>query len=337
FIGIGAALLIALPKYKLLGYASWILAALNILLLGVLLVPGVPDWIVTPRNGARAWISLGPVDLQPSEPAKIVFVLVLAWYMRFREEHRTFRGLVLIGALSIAPIALIMLQPDLGQAMLFIPPLLAIFLAAGAKKRHLFAVLAAALLAAPATYPFLMPHQKARIVGLVKQIQGDRTADEDVNMQPVTAQRLIGAGGLTGAGEDLSRALIHYNRLPERHNDMVFSVVVNRWGMMGGLAVIGLSLTWIVGALATAAAAKDPFARLICVGASGFLVGHLIVNVGMNLGLLPIVGVTLPFVSYGGSSLLTMWVMTGLILNVGLRRPRAPGRPSFEYAGGDDD
>ncbi len=141
--------MIALPKYKLLGYASWILAALNILLLGVLLVPGIPDWIVTPRNGARAWISLGPVDLQPSEPAKIVFILVLAWYMRFREEHRTFRGLILIGALSIAPIALIMLQPDLGQAMLFIPPLLAIFLAAGAKKRHLFAVLAAALLARP--------------------------------------------------------------------------------------------------------------------------------------------------------------------------------------------
>jgi rod shape determining protein RodA len=204
-------------------------------------------------------------------------------------------------------------------------------LAAGARLRHLCIVVVAAGLAAPAVYPFLLPHQKSRIIGLVHQIQGDRQGAFDNNYQSFTAQTLAGSGGLAGSTDPHARALVRFNRLPERHNDMIFAVVIARFGLLGGLAVLSIYFLWILGALLTAGYCKDPFGRLVAVGLCGFITAQVVVNIGMNIGLLPIIGITLPFLSYGGSSLLTVWIMTGLILNIGLRKPVPPFRPSFEY------
>lgn len=336
-IGIGAALAIVIPHYRVLGYLALPGFIVLVGLLVFLLVPFVPSWLVKPRNGARSWIDIGPVDFQPSELAKIAFVLVLARYLRFRDNYRRFFGMVPPGLIAALPIALITLQPDLGTAALFVPALFAMLVAAGAKLKHLLLIVLLASLAAPAAYPLLKPHQKQRIVGLVQQFKGDTSADQDINMQSVAAQRIIGSGGTAGPSAPRAATLLKFNPLPESHNDMVFAVIAGRFGLAGGIGVLALYFTWAAGALITAGATRDPFARLTIVGLAAFIGAQVFVNIGMNVGLVPIIGITLPYLSYGGSSLVTVWLMTGLIFSMAIRRPRPPVRQSFEYAGDDED
>jgi cell division protein FtsW (lipid II flippase) len=335
FLGAGgtAAIIIALPHYRWLGYASWAMLGISVALLIFLLLPFVPSSIVRPRNGARSWIDLGPVDFQPSELAKIAYVLVIAWYMRFRKNHRSFGGLLPPAIITFIPVALITVQPELGTALLFIPVLGAILVAAGAKLKHLTVIVLIALMAAPAAYPLLMPHQKSRIRGILLQMEGDSTEDQGSNMQSVTAQRLVGAGELAGAGDERSRTLLHFNALPERHTDMIYAVICDRFGLLGGLGVMALYLLWITGAILTAGLCREPFGRLVVVGLTAFIAAQVVVNIGMNLGLVPIIGITLPFLSYGGSSMVTVWLMTGLIVSIAIRRPPMIMRRSFEFDG----
>lgn len=332
-VGAGSAVIVALPHYRWVGRLSWVAMGISVALLIVLILPGVPESVVKPVNGARAWISIGPLfKLQPAELAKIAFVLCTAQYLRFRKSHRKFLGLFPVGLIAVVPLALIMLQPDLGTVILFIPTLFAMLLAAGARLRHLVIIVLVASMGAPVMYPFLKPHQKARIVALIHQIEGNREQGAlDINYQSFTAQRLAGSGELRGNTEDHARALIKFNKLPERDNDFIFAIVCARFGLLGGLCVLGLYIVWIGGALLAAAVCKDPFGRLVCVGLAGFIASQVVVNVGMVVGLLPIIGITLPFLSYGGSSMVTVWLMTGLVVSIAMRKPRPPFRPSFEY------
>ncbi len=330
-VGLLGAVLIALPHYKLFMHIAWPLALIALGLLVFLLVPGVPTWLVAPINGARAWINLPLFNLQPSEPAKIAYVLAMALYLREREPPASLLALIPPGVLTMVPVGLITLQPDLGTASLFVPSLFGMLVTAGARLRHLTLIVAAAAMTAPVAWPFLLPHQKARFEALVQQIEGDRSREHDINFQSFTAQRLIGAGGLTGQDDTKARALVRFNRLPEAHNDMIFSVIAARFGVLGALGVLGLFLAWFGGALAVAAMCKDRFGRIAAVGIAAFIAAHVVVNVGMNIGLLPIIGVTLPFVSYGGSSMLTCWLMTGLLFNIAMRRELTPYNPAPRY------
>ncbi len=330
-VSLGAAAAATLPHYRLIMRLALPAMAAAIALLAFLLIPAVPASIVRPVNGARAWINLGVASFQPSEVAKIAFVLVVARHLRFRTEHRRFAGLVPPALIAFVPIGLIMLQPDLGTVVLFVPALFAMLVAAGARLRHLTIVVLIAALAAPAAYPLLRPHQQARISALIGQIKGEREGEQTINYQSVTAQKLMGAGGISGNPDPHARALLTYNPLPARHNDMIFAVAVTRFGLLGGVGILLLYLVWIGGALGAAALCKDPFGRLLIVGLAAFVGAQTVINIGMNIGLLPIIGITLPFLSYGGSSLLTVWLMTGLIFSVAMRRPVPPYRPSFEY------
>jgi cell division protein FtsW (lipid II flippase) len=330
-VGLASAAVVALPHYRFVRYVAWPSMWVVLGLLVFLLIPAVPSWIVTPRNGARAWITLGPLTLQPAELAKISFIMVLADYLRWRKNHRTLTGLIPPAVIGFVPVALIMLQPDLGSASLFAPTLLAMLLAAGAKMKHLVAAVLIAAAALPLSFPLLRPHQQQRIIGLISVVRGEATGAEDINYQQLTAVTLAGAGGVDGRGDEKSRALVKFNRLPERHNDMVFAVIVNRFGLVGGLAVLALYGVWVLGALMVAGMSREPFGRLVVVGCAAIVSVQMFVNVGMNLGYLPIVGLTLPFVSYGGSSMVTVWIMTGLIVNVGMRKPPRLARPSFEF------
>ena len=334
-LGLMAAAVIGLVHFRVASALAWVFYAIGIGLLVFLLAPGVPSSLVTPRNGTRGWIDLGPVDFQPGEAMKVAYVLAVARYLRWRSTHRNLTGLIAPFLLTIPPVLLIAAQPDLGTAGLFVPALLAMLVAAGAKLRHIALILAMGLVLAPASWPLLREHQKDRITGLVQQFRGDRSSAADLNFQSYTAQALIGAGGVEGREPDAARALVRYNALPERHNDTIFAVMTLRWGLVGAIAVLAGYLAWIAGALLTAAVTIEPQGRLICIGVAAFVAGQATINIGMNLGLLPIIGITLPFVSYGGSSLVTTWVMTGLVLSVGLHPPRPPFRRSFEY--GDDD
>lgn len=324
FVGLSAMCVVLVPHYRLFRYVAWPGYLACIALLVFLLIPFVPESIVEPRNGARGWINLGVADFQPAEVTKIAFVLTVAGYLRYRREHREFKGLVVPGLIAAVPVGLITIQPDLGSASLFVPSLFAMLLAAGARIRHLVLIVLVATLAAPAMWPILQPHQKRRFIAIFEQIRGSDEGAQDINYQSFTAQRLVGAGGLVGVSDTKARALTRYNQLPEAHNDMIFAVITLRLGLLGGSVTLLLYMLWTVGALATAAACKDPFGRVLVVGLTLFVAVQAVINIGMTVGLLPIIGVTMPFVSYGGSSMLTSWLMTGLILNVGLRRREAP-------------
>lgn len=335
-VGVVLAALAAVPHYRRVGAAAWTAYAAALALLIFLLIPAVPRSIVTPRNGARAWIDLGPINLQPAELAKIAYVLALARYLRFRENFRRPLGFIPPALITAAPGLLIVLQPDLGTATLFVPALFATLIAAGSKLKHIALVVGVGLALAPLSYPVLLPHQKARIVALIRQVEGDTSGADSSQYQSLKSITLAGAGGATGMGDAHSRAVLDFNNLPEAHNDMVFSVVMNRFGAAGGLATLGLLFTWIAGACLTAARCKDPFGRLVCVGLAAFVAAQSALNVAMCLGLAPIVGITLPFVSYGGSSIVASLLATGLILGVGIRPPVRMARQSFEFGDAED-
>lgn len=342
-VGLVCAGAVAIPHYRRLVLLVWPIAAVVVALLVFLLIPFVPEAIVRSRNGSRRWIDLGVTEFQPSELAKIAFVLVLAAWLRYRSHHRRILGLIVPSMIALVPMGLILVEPDLGTSLLFLPTLLAMLVAAGARMVHLiaavvsgvgFAVAVAVLslmFAARGEYPLLRPHQVDRIQAVVDQVKGDTRFVQERGFQGRQAQTLVGAGGIWGHDEDRARALVHFSALPERHNDMVFAVFANRFGLVGVAGLLGLYFLWVVGALAAAAQCKDPFGRLIAVGFAAMVMTQAAINIGMTIGLLPITGMTLPFVSYGGSSLIASYLMVGLIFSVAARRPQYLWRRSFEF------
>jgi len=343
FIGVVVAAVVAVPHYRRLIHWAAPMAIVVVALLVFLLIPFVPESIVRPKNGARRWIDVGFTEFQPSELAKVVYVLVTAAYLRYRRNHRSLRGLVGPSLIAFVPMGLILVEPDLGTALLFMPALIAMLIAAGAKLKHLvsagllgagfgaFVIIASLVLAQQDRYPLLRPHQVERIQAVIDRFEGDDRYAHERGFQGEQATTLVGAGGVAGHAEEKSRALVYFSSLPERHNDMIFAVFANRFGLLGVGALLALYAAWIGGALAVAATCKDPFGRLVCVGFATIVATQAGINIGMTLGLLPITGMTLPFVSYGGSSLVMGFVMVGLICNIALRRPQYLWRRSFEF------
>jgi len=330
-VGIAAAGVVAVPHFRLAQRLAYPFMAVVLFLLVFVLIPTVPEFLVRPRNGARRWINLFITDLQPSELAKVAYVLALATYLRFRSSYRSFLGLLLPLSLSFIPLGLVLVEPDLGTALLFLPTFFAMVIAAGARLWHIALILVIGMSSVPAMYPLLKPHQKARIDAMIAQMKGDDRHADDIGYQADRAAMLAASGGVFGVGAEHARDLVVYNHLPEEHNDMIFAVVTCRWGLLGALATWGLFLMLCCGSLLVAARSKDPFGRLVAVGIPALLFAQVTVNTGMTIGVLPITGMTLPFVSYGGSSLVVCWMMVGLLLNIAMRRPQHFWRESFEF------
>ncbi|MBT5656837.1 MAG: FtsW/RodA/SpoVE family cell cycle protein, partial [Phycisphaerae bacterium] len=227
-------------------------------------------------------------------------------------------------------------EPDLGTALLFLPTAIAMLIAAGARIKDLLIIGLLGLLGAAAMSPMLRPHQRDRIRAMWAQVQGDTSYVDDIGYQGQRAMTLIGAGGVSGHGQKQAARLLHWNHLPEEHNDMVFAVIVTRWGLFGGLVTWGLFGVMALGGLLVAAQCREGFSRLVAIGATTLLLTQMVVNTGMTIGVMPITGMTLPFVSAGGSSLVAVWLLIGLLLNVGLRPPSRLWRESFEFGPEDD-
>lgn len=335
--------LMLLPHPRLIGSLAYPMFGVALGLLIFVLIPVIPRSIVPVVNGARSWIDLKVMYFQPSEMAKVTFVLSLAWYLRYRQSHRSLWGLLPPFFFMLVPVSLIIVEPDLGQSLAFGPTLLLVLVAAGAKLRHLVSLLliavivvganVAIVLYAPDNLQVLKPHQQRRITSMIKLASGDYSEVQDDAYQQHKAMTLTGAGGLNGYGGDRTTTLFEYYDLPEAHNDMIFAVIVNRWGLLGGVGVMALYLLLIGSMLAVASVSRDPLGRLACVGFAGIFLTQAVINIGMTVGVLPITGITLPLVSYGGSSLLFSFSMVGLVLNFASRRAAFMSRPSFEFDG----
>lgn len=284
------------------------------------------------KNYSHRWIPLGLMDFQPSEIAKLAFIAALARYLMHRESFRTWRGLVIPFLLALVPIALILKEPDLGTALLFLPVLFAMLFAAGAKARHLATVAMLGVLASPLLWMEMSAEQKSRIVSVFTQKTGGEAPRGD-GYHLHQSKTVLALGGVFGSemtGMPIrSRRAYH---LPESRTDFVFCLVGERWGLLGCLAVLILYCVLFARGLLIAGETRDPYGRLLAVGIVALIGSQVLINTAMTVGLLPITGMTLPLMSYGGSSLLTMCLALGLLVNVAMRPMTDAVSEPFQFA-----
>jgi rod shape determining protein RodA len=269
------------------------------------------------RGGGRRWIPLPWFNLQPSEFMKVGLALVLARLFG-DSSHRTPSGrdLAIGAALTALPLVLVARQPDLGTAVTFIPILAGIAIIAGMRLRVAGILLAIAIVASPVAWRFaLKDYQKERILTFIDPSRDPLGA----GYQQIQARITVGAGGLWGKGFRKGTQG-QLNFLPVAHNDFIFSVLAEEHGFAGVLAALGLYVFVVFRAIGTARLARDRLGTLLVVGVLGSFVFQVIYNVSMSAGLAPVKGLTLPFMSYGGSSMIATLAGFGLILNVRMRR-----------------
>ncbi len=311
FLGIALALagVVVLPSYLNYRHVAYVLYGACLLTLAGLLVFG------RYTRGARGWIPLGPVNLQPAEFMKIFAVLALARWISLSRDLQTLRGMLAPLVLAGAPALVILVQPDMGNAMLFLPVVLAMLYVGGARKRWLLAILLLVVVAVPVVYKYGMKdYQRYRLSSFLWPDKVPR----EFSYQQTQSVRAVAAGGLTGRGLGESQYAQPFY-VPDRHTDFVFSLVGEDLGLAGSTLVIALFGTFFLLASRVALRTREPFGRLCVVGLTSFMALQVFVNIGMNTGTAPITGLTLPFVSYGGSSLLTCFLSLAIVLNVDAR------------------
>lgn len=281
-------------------------------------------------HGARRWIPLGPLNLQPSEVMKIGLVLGLARFLMYRENLARWRGLLAPFLLTVLPMGLVLMQPDLGTALVFLPVFVAMVLVAGARPAHLIATILLAAACVPIAYEGLLHDYQRKRIDVFFNPESAPMAE---GFQLLQARRAVSAGGIWGSGGSID-ASPHF--VPERHNDFIFTVIAEEWGFIGSTAVVLLYVLLLVLCLRIAWVTREPFGRLIVVGFTTVLAVQAFVNIGMTIGLAPVTGITMPFVSYGGSSLLTSCISAGLVLSVGGRwQPTFAGKDFADIPAGE--
>jgi len=264
--------------------------------------------------------------------------MALARYLRFRSNYRTLTGLLPPFALALFPVMLILKQPDLGMAALFIPTLLAMLFVAGARGKHIMLVIAMGAVLAPivllggSNLPIfrhlpmiLKPYQSARVTAM---FSSDPQIMRDQGYQRERALAAMGVGGLTGKGlgnVSVSRSV------PEAYDDMIFAVIGEQFGFIGSIVVLTAYVVLFAAGVEISASTREPFGKLVALGVVALLASQALLNLMVVMGLFPVTGVTLPFISYGGSSLLASYIAAGLLLNIGQNRPLVIARDAFEF------
>jgi cell division protein FtsW (lipid II flippase) len=312
-VGLVGLVAVLLPSYAWMYRAAYLLYGAALVLLVVVLR-------ADPINGSRSWLRAGPIGMQPSELMKLAYLAALARYHASADRCGTWRGLWLPGLLTLVPMGLILKQPDLGTALLFPPALGALWFCAGVPVRRLVILMVFGVAMLPFAWRNLSEAQRARITDFLAQNDtGERPRAG--GYQLYQSKFMIALGGVRGSELALEE------HLPMAHNDFVFSVVAGRWGLVGAAAVVALFALLIARGCAIAASCEDAFGRLFAVGIVAQLAAQGIENLAMTVGLAPITGLTLPFVSYGGSSLVVSFLAVGILLNIGLRRERVIDLP----------
>ena len=313
WLGIGMVVIaiVCVIDYRHLEYLSLALYGGTLFLLVLVFIVGKTSM------GATRWIGLGGFNLQPSEIMKIVIVLVLARYFSSKTNFKglTLKELVVPGLILGVPTILIMKQPDLGTALLVLCIGGTIALFAGIRRSSIVFLGVSAIAAMLGGWFILHDYQKKRILTFLNPERDPLGAGYHI----IQSKIAVGSGGLTGQGF-MKGTQSQLSFLPERHTDFAFSVFAEEWGLLGCLILLALYCLIVIWGLHIALRANDRFGMYIAIGVSAMLFWHIVVNLGMVIGLLPVVGVPLPLFSYGGTSMVTTMIGIGLLLNVSMRR-----------------
>lgn len=313
-VGLPVIAVLFFIDYRWSGRVAWILYALLLLgLVGVLLQD-------RPINGSESWFVIGKgkgyFRFQPSEIGKVVVVIVLARYLSGRAEtFRDLRHTIIPLLIVLVPTALVLRQPDFGTAIVYLPVAIVMFFVAGVRKRVLLAYLLMGVAAAAAVYPHLKPYQRDRIQTLFDPTQDALGRGYNI----IQAQTALGSGGAFGKGWGHgTQTSLRF--LPEYQTDFVFPSLGEQFGLAGCALALALFAALLLRMAYVAGTAADAYGTLLVAGVTAILSVHIILNVGMAVGLLPVTGLPLPFISYGGSFMLSCCVMLGLSLSVAARR-----------------
>lgn len=316
FLSILCLVLIVSIDYRWFSRFAYIFFAIGIILLIAVLIAGKTGM------GAQRWISLGAISFQPSEFFKLLFILTISRYLADIEYKNMlgFREILKMGLIFVVlPLLLIFKQPDLGTAVMLVFIFLSIVITSGTKKKLLIVAVIIAVISIPFIgnifWSGLKDYQKQRIIAFVEPESNPRGTSYHITQSKVT----IGSGGIFGKGY-LKGTQGPLRFLPERHTDFIFSVFAEEWGFAGSIFLFLLYLFVILRGFDTAKKARDIEGRYLAIGVTFMLSFYFIINVGMALGLIPVVGVPLPFMSYGGTALLSNFLAIGILINVRTRR-----------------
>ena len=310
-LALAAGVLCFTLNYKLWERFSWLLYLINIGLLALLLVIGERT------KGAESWFDLGIFRVQPSEFAKILFIVTFAGHLsKYRHNINRFTSLLLCLGQFLLPFGLILMQPDMGTGLVFMAIFFGMMYVSGVDGLTLFVTITSFVSAGIAAAPFVVKeYQFKRLTAFLNPEADPRGA----GYQLIQSKIAIGSGGLWGkgffGGEQASLGF-----LPTSQSDFIFAAICEQAGFVGGLAVIAVFMTALFRIMRISGLVEDLFANYIAAGIFCMLAFQGAVNIGMTLGLFPITGIPLPFVSYGGSSLLMNGIAIGLLLNISVRR-----------------
>ncbi|MEM7570242.1 MAG: rod shape-determining protein RodA [Pseudomonadota bacterium] len=295
----------------------WQASAFPLYVAGLILLLAV-EFIGDVGGGGRRWILLGPLRLQPSEFMKVGIVLVLSSYyhMLTIRQARTMTSLVVPAVLISFPCLLVLRQPDLGTTILIAASGISVVLLGGAPKRLFIGGLLAVSAAVPLAWQYLLrDYQKARVMTFLNPSSDPLGAGYHITQSKIA----IGSGGLNGKGF-LQGTQSHLNFLPEMHTDFIFTTIAEEHGLIGSLILLTLFLSYLAVGFVIALRCRSQYCRLVALGITMTVFFYVFINVGMVMGLLPVVGVPLPLISYGGSATLTLMAATGFLLNCDINR-----------------
>jgi rod shape determining protein RodA len=312
-VGVVVAAVILAADYRSFASGAKILYVVNLLLLAAVLVAGRTSL------GAQRWIPLGPLgQFQPSEFAKLAIVITLARHLTDRPgPYLSLAGLLPFLAHIAPPMILIFKQPDLGTALVYGAIFVGMLYAGGARRRDLAVLGAGAVAAMPLMWHVLKDYQRQRLLSFLHPTLDPRGAGYGI----IQSKIAVGSGMLWGKGL-FAGTQTALSFVPEHHTDFIFSAVGEELGFVGSIALLILFYVWLARGLRAATVARDRFGALVAVGIVSMIAFHVFVNVGMTVGIMPITGIPLPFISYGGSALMTMIWAAALLLNIGMRRQK---------------
>ncbi|MBF0622574.1 MAG: rod shape-determining protein RodA [Magnetococcales bacterium] len=300
--------------YRLFRRYAYVIYGITLLLLILVLIKG------SVGMGARRWLDLGLFRFQPSEVMKVALVLALGRYFHDRAISKGvhWRDIWTPAAMILVPLGLIVQQPDLGTAVMVSVVGCVVVFAAGLSWKGVFAGLATLGLSLPMAWNFMHDYQQQRVRTLFFPEEDPLGAGYHI----IQSKIAVGSGGVMGKGF-MAGSQSHLDFLPERHTDFIFSVLAEEWGFFGALFVLLLYMLIILRGLMISASARDRFGLLVGVGLTALFGIQMVINIGMVLGLLPVVGIPLPLVSYGGSSLLTVMIAMGLLAHISIHSRHA--------------